>query len=310
MPERHIAMDLRQLRHFLKVADHLSFTRAAGDVGIAQPALSRSVSALEAELGVGLFDRHPRGVALTGAGHRFRPYAQDVLDSAERAGGSGRGIEGSVALGLPPSFGASIGPCLLTRLAAAHPRLRLRIVEAYSGHVQAMLIRGEIDLAVVNDAAGLDAAIAAEPLGEDCLYLVQPFRGAAPDILFADLAGQALLLPTPGHGLRILVDRAARVADIEFRSIAEVDSIAIVRELLLAGVGAAILPLSAVRREVEAGSFSASLIRDPEIRRKLVVARRSHRRTTPAVELVRDMLKQAGESLLAPPAAAGASAGA
>jgi DNA-binding transcriptional LysR family regulator len=78
-------MELRQLRYFVAVADELHFTKAATRLNVSRPAVSQGVAALEKSLGVRLFDRTPRSIALTPAGRALAPHARQVLDHADRA---------------------------------------------------------------------------------------------------------------------------------------------------------------------------------------------------------------------------------
>src|SRR5580693_8146061 len=97
-------VELRHLRYFVAIAEEGSFTRAAERLWVAQPGLSTQIRRLEAELGVKLFERHPRGIELTEAGHLFLGRARAALAAAEAAAATGRdletGVVGSLRLGI------------------------------------------------------------------------------------------------------------------------------------------------------------------------------------------------------------------
>jgi DNA-binding transcriptional LysR family regulator len=145
-------MELRHLRYFTTVAETLNFSQAARRLRIAQPPLSAQVRSLEAELGVALFDRGPRGVALTKAGRAFLPAALETLAAAQRATDAARdlaaGHTGTVRFGL-------ITPCATPEVAAAlkafhraFPLVRLRVRHEDVGTLHRLLAAEQIDVAL------------------------------------------------------------------------------------------------------------------------------------------------------------------
>ena len=118
-------MELRQLKYFLAIADNGSFSAAAERVFVAQSALSHQMAQLEGELGVGLFLRTRRGVALTDAGQRFYPHAVSILrqtDEAAQAARSGSGEpSGKVVFGIPHSVSQALALPLLRAVRQARP---------------------------------------------------------------------------------------------------------------------------------------------------------------------------------------------
>jgi len=148
-------VDLRQLRAFLAVADELHFGRAAAILHIAQPALSQQIRRTERDLGVDLFERTSRSVALTAAGRVLQGRARSLLRQAERdldevvrvgRGESGRLDVGFVVSALP------LGP--IERVQAfreRYPSVRVELTEGYTSRLLARIVRGELDLAIVRD---------------------------------------------------------------------------------------------------------------------------------------------------------------
>ncbi|MEZ5705347.1 MAG: LysR substrate-binding domain-containing protein [Burkholderiaceae bacterium] len=128
-------MDLKSLRYFVAVAELGHMTRAAERLGIQQPPLSLQIKGLERELGVVLFRRHPRGVALTEAGHQFQAEAERLLAEVDamrhRMTRVAQGEEGRLAIGLTSSAAAHrFVPDLLRAFRQAHPRVQLQLQEA------------------------------------------------------------------------------------------------------------------------------------------------------------------------------------
>ena len=143
-------MNIRQLHYFLQVAEQKSFTRAAAVLHVAQPALSRSVRALEADLGVALFERSERGVALTDAGHLLKRRAADLLAEfahvRDEVGARARELGGEFMFGMPPSMQHLATLPLLRAFRREHPGVLLRFTEGISVTLSEGLQAGRIDI--------------------------------------------------------------------------------------------------------------------------------------------------------------------
>jgi DNA-binding transcriptional LysR family regulator len=146
-------MELHHLRYFVAIADQLSFTRAAADLDLTQPSLSRQIRDLEQELGAPLFNREGRRISLTAAGAALLPCARASLAEAERGKRSVREVLGARAgpllLGASPQTAATVLAPLLGRYCQAHPGVEVRVVEESALALIAMLEDGRLDLAVV-----------------------------------------------------------------------------------------------------------------------------------------------------------------
>ena len=145
-------MELRHLRYFATVAETLNFSQAARRLHIAQPPLSAQIRTLEDELGVKLFERSSRGVALTQAGAAFLPKALEALSAAERAGNSARALASggrdALRLGvIPPALTAGVAARLLS-FHGAHAQVRLHAHQSDAATLQTMLEQGRIDAAI------------------------------------------------------------------------------------------------------------------------------------------------------------------
>jgi DNA-binding transcriptional LysR family regulator len=143
--------DLRRLRYFVAVAEELSFTRAAERLYMAQQPLSAAVQKLEVELGVRLFDRSPRQVALTSAGEALLPKARAAISAAEQAystaRNAARGVAGVLRIGVSPGAYGSAGP-VLRELATSHPDLEFEVRQDASGPLMTELRAHRLDLLV------------------------------------------------------------------------------------------------------------------------------------------------------------------
>jgi LysR family hydrogen peroxide-inducible transcriptional activator len=168
-------MDFDQLRYFLQVAQRQNFTRAAEDLAISQPALSRSIQKLEEELGQPVFERKTRSVALTDAGILLQSRAQQVLTILEdtRAEITDDGQSGRVRVGAIPTVAPYFLPQVLRQFSQEHPKATLIVQENTTDALLKNCRQGEIDLAIL--ALPLPAKyLDVEELFEEQLLLVLP----------------------------------------------------------------------------------------------------------------------------------------
>lgn len=256
-------MDLKQLEYFVRVAELGSFTRAAHQLQIAQPALSRQVRLLEVELRQNLLTRNGRGAVATEAGKLLLEHGRGILHQVERAkedlGRVRGGLSGRVAVGLPTSVARVLAVPLTREFRKKLPEATIAISEGLSVAMQEALVNGRLDIALLYNAMPTpDVELA--PLLEEALYLVKPVapptkpqrsmsttkRARLPNIALIDIAPQPLVIPTRPNAIRNLVE--TRLGDLGLRpTIAlEIDGVSAILELVADGAGCAVLPQSAV----------------------------------------------------------------
>jgi DNA-binding transcriptional LysR family regulator len=246
------ALSLRRLQVFLVVARHLHIGRAAEQLGIAQPAVSQQIGALEQALGVRLFHRRKRGIDLTHAGIAYRDACQSLLDrhhaDAEVARRTARGEAGRLAIGYVVSamFGDTL-PGLLRHVRDERPGLALELHEGSIGAVLRQLEEGRIDVALVR---------APLPLAPGWTHLAlrpQPLRLALPEghalaaqdkAQLSDLDGLPLIsYADPGdYGVMQVVSRLAQQAGFQLNVQWTSSSVTGVLGLVSAGLGSGIVP--------------------------------------------------------------------
>ena len=170
-------VELRHLEHFVAVAEEMHFGRAARRLHMAQSPLSQSIRRLEAELGVPLFERDRRRVALTAMGQAMLPGAREALAAARRAGQSAKlaasGQVGQVRIGFVGSAAFSLIPDLVRAVREAAPALRLHLHELPSAEQLAALRDGLLDLAIVRAQAS-SAGLQVEVLRQEALVAALP----------------------------------------------------------------------------------------------------------------------------------------
>lgn len=147
-------MDLRQLRYFIAVFEHSNFSRAAAEIPISQPTLTRSVQLLESELGVNLFRREARGVIPTSAGERFYHHANKILAACDRAEKdvrtAGDFLSGEIAIGVTALFAESVMERVVGEFLERHPRVKITVCQGLLRDLLSGLERGEFELALSN----------------------------------------------------------------------------------------------------------------------------------------------------------------
>ncbi|WP_215908963.1 LysR family transcriptional regulator [Phreatobacter stygius] len=260
-------MDLRQLRYFIAVAEEGHVTRAAERLGMQQPPLSQQIRAMEAEIGVVLFHRLPRGMQLTESGQALLGDARSIIAQLERALETARrvarGETGRVAVGFTSS--AAFHPFVLSAIRAfgeAAPDVSLLLEEGGTVELVEALRAERLDAAFVRAPAGEAAGIVIEPLLEEPMLAALPSqhhlargRGGRPrdSIALADLAGETFILyrrPT-GPGLYDAIIAACRAAGFSPRIGQEAPRMPSTLSLVAAGLGVSIIPASMRRLETE-----------------------------------------------------------
>lgn len=278
-----LAMNLRDLKYLVALADHRHFGRAAEASFVSQPTLSTQIRKLEDELGVALVERAPRRVMLTPIGHevadRARRVIAEVEQMAELARRSRDPEAGSVRLGLFPTLAPYLLPHVLPGVRTRFPRLELLLVEEKTDQLLQRLRDGRLDAGIL--ALPLhDDQLHAEPLFDEPFVLAVPRTHplAARRALRTDqLEGLDLLLLEEGHCLRDQALDVCHVAGAGERAGFRATSLETLRQMVAAGVGATLLPALAVQPPVPP-SPDIALIPfegDPPHRRIAMVWRRS-----------------------------------
>lgn len=239
-------MDLLQLRYFQAVARHQHMSRAAAELRVAQPALSRAIARLEAELGVPLFDRRGRRIQLNRFGAMFLARAGRALGELDQgqhelrdAAGLAQGTVAVAAETLRTLSG------LVAGFLADHPGVSFRLYQSPAPVMAAQLQAGEVDLGLASQPLPGPALAAAELLSEEVLLAVPPAHPLArrSRATVGELAGEPFVTTRPGYWQRALTDRLFADAVI----VCEGDEPYAIRGLISAGVGVGLMPAMARR---------------------------------------------------------------
>lgn len=281
-------MDLVQLRTLIHVAELGSLSKAADRMRIAQPALSRQIRLLEEDLGAKLFERHGRGMLITDVGRQVLNHALRIMDEIteirSEVSDVKTSLSGRVVIGMPPTVSDIISVPLVSAVHQSHPEIELRLVIAFTGYLLDWLQRGEIDLAVLYDPQPA-RSLRSTPLLLESLFLVGPADASLSlerTVPFARLVDYELLLPSPRHGLRALVEQCAKEAGITLRVGVEADSLSTLKDLVKSGHGATVLPLPPIHEDITAGNLTGAPLVEPTPARRLVLSVSSDSRVTRA----------------------------
>ncbi|CAM5603109.1 LysR family transcriptional regulator OS=Streptomyces aurantiogriseus OX=66870 GN=GCM10010251_27810 PE=3 SV=1 [Streptomyces aurantiogriseus] len=292
-------LDIKQLKAIVTVAEVGSVTRAAELLHLVQPAVTRQIRTLEQELGIPLFERTGQGMRPTEAGAIMVDRARRALNELERARAEVQPtpgvVTGIVTLGLLESTSDLLAEPLVTALARDRPGVELRLMTAYSGHLQQWLDDGDLDLTLLYN---LDStpSLNAHPLVRERLWAVAPrsagLRADRP-VPFTEAAKHPLVMPASGHALRRLIDAAAVRSEAAMDVVMQTNSMRVQKQLVQAGHGWTVLPGVGIADDVARGALSAAPLSEPDVWRSVVLATPRFGRTPPAVEVVaRELVRQ------------------
>lgn len=301
-------VEIRTLRYFLKVAELGSFSRAALDLRIAQPALSRQIQKLEEELDVQLLYRTGRGVSLTHAGEMLvesgRKLADQFDTSLRAVRASGGQMAGSAVIGLPPTVGRVLTIPLARQIKAQFPEIKLRIVEGFSGHLLEWLYSGRIDVGVLYAEPNVPVMVAEPLVVEDLMLIGRPdmlARALGGDsresVTMAEVARLPLIAPSTPHMLRLRIERTAAECGLTLDIVLEVDALFSLTESVRQGLGFTILPGCAAPRDIAEGVLAALRIDHAAMQQTLFVATASQRPAAVASRRLAQMVRESVYSL-------------
>ncbi|WP_424212136.1 LysR family transcriptional regulator [Streptomyces sp. BI20] len=286
-----------RLAWFAAAARHEHVTRAAHELGIPQSTLSRALVRLEQDLGVALFARRGRTVALTTAGHSFLAATEKALAEIGRAVDTVQQdtdrSTGKVAFGFLHTLGSETVPALIRAFRADHPGIRFALVQNYGEAMLERLRAGELDLCLtspVPDAPDLST----RRLDEQRLRLVVPEDhrlAGRKRIRLAEAAGETFVTLEPGYGLRRITDDLCAEAGFTPKVAFEGEEAETLRGLVAAGLGVALLPPPAVARP---GVVELTVTAPRAVREIGVAWLEGHPDTPPVAEFKKFLLSRRG----------------
>ena len=298
-------MNLRGLRYFAAVAHGRSFTEAASRLSVAQPAVSRQIQKLENELGVELLKRNRNGVELTGAGDfflkRVLPLLVELDQAKELLTRQSQAQVEDVVIGLTTGEGLAIAPTLIHRWAEMFPAAKLKIVEGLAPLIYSGLKDGSIDIGVAPEPLAFEG-IWTRPLFEEPLVLIASHNPTPPvakleSIDLRDIASilrLPLIAPSQPNPLRGNIEALARRYEVEANIAIELDSMAIIKDLVRRGTGYALTTYAHLANEIEHDTLRVIPIESPDFwRNSCLFGLRPKDASTPsdiAIDFLQDLI--------------------
>lgn len=287
--------DLRQLRHFVALAEHGHFARAAEAVHLSQPALSRSIQALESSLGCNLVDRHSRGISLTTHGQLVLEHAQRLLAGSQALKNAvsqlGNLQTGELHLGAGPYPAARLVPRAVGRMALRYPRVRVNLQIGNWLELRSSLLDDALELFVADSRELLgDPLLCIEPLQRHSGVLF--CRPGHPLLAHARLQMQALLdYPMAGTQLPLAVAQNLRALSGREQPLSiQCDNFMVLKALVADSDVLSMAPWDVVAEDIQAGRLARLPLADGVLTEQsayALISRAGHS-LSPAAEVIRE----------------------
>ena len=291
-------MNLNQLRVLEAVARTGSFSRAAAELSVTQPAVTVQIRKLEEHCGVPLFERVRGKGHLTHAGQTLYAYAQRIFalaDEAAQAIELSRGFKaGRLRLIAGRTPAASYLPSLVAEFRRRYPEIRLQLFVDTSQRAAEAILSLKDDLAVLGDEPS-DPHLVREPFREDRLVLIVPPRHAwtrRRTVSFQELTDQPFIQREPGSSTRALIEDRMATEGVTLRVTMELGSNEAIKRSVEMGDGVALISAALVELETKYRRLAIVRTREPEIVRSFFLTYHRDRRESP---LIRAMLEVARE---------------
>lgn len=299
-------MTVHQLRIFLTVARHRSYSRAAGELYLSQPAVSIQIRELEQAIGTPLFERAGRNILLTEAGEALLPYAQrvhELLDDARMVMEELQGLKrGRITLAAVSTAGAYVLPPILGAFRRAHPGVAISLEVSNRLTMRHRLLHNEVDLVIMGrPPEGIPHVV--EPfLSEELIVIASPGHplARARRIPVERLASEVLIQREVGSGTRLAAEEFFRQQKVDIHSSFELGDNSAVKEAVAAGLGIAILHRRAVQLDIALKRLVILDVRGFPLKRQWNLVHRKEKQLSQAALAFKTFLLTSAEAVLAP----------
>lgn len=288
-------VNLARLEYFRAVGRTQHVTQAALQLGLSQPALSRSISALEAEIGIPLFERRGRSLSLTPDGKVFLDYIERAFriieDGYEELVDRNAIGRGSVSIGFLRSLSHTFIPQLVSRFRAAHPDVQISFFQSNSHGLEDEMKRGRLDLIFVARIRDTGSFTWVE-LGSQEIHLVVPLThpiAKQETVSLAEVRDEPFISFRPGHAFRILADGVFTSAGLTPKIAFECDDGSYLMTLVAAGLGIALVPPDYITPD----GFKIVRLTSPHARRSIGIAWQNGRYLNKSAQAFLDLARTA-----------------
>jgi DNA-binding transcriptional LysR family regulator len=282
-------MDFDQLRTFLEVARHKSFSRAGEKLSLTQPAISAQIRSLETEVGAQLFDRSGGKVTFTAAGRLFEPFAEHCLDCNQHilmaVGEMQRTPRGEVSISANESTCLYVLPQVFSQFKQLYSRVGLNIIRAERSRTLEAVLNRDVDFGVVALPVK-DSRLNTEWIHKDELVLVAAPGHAlvrAGKLRIEDVVRHPLLLPKQGRQ-REQIDLLFSIRELKPNIGMELDSSELLKRFVAAGMGIGFAPRSTVAADEEANVLKILPIEGVRLVRELALVFRKDKSLSRAAQ--------------------------
>jgi len=282
-------MDTRQLAAFCAVVERASFSQAAEQLGVTQPAVSLQIRSLEKRLGVQLLDRSGRRVEPTDAGRRLYRSALRLLAQEEQLlaelGEEAEGeLTGRLELGASTGPGGTVLPVVLCEFQQRHPEVHVALTVSDTQRIVEQVSRRELELGVVG-AARRQRGVVFETFFRDEVVLAVPkgHRFADRVVTIDELRAEPMILMQEGAGVRQVIDEELRAAGVRLRDLdvpLELGLQESARSAVLGGFGITFISRSAIEADVAAGTLAIGRVEGLDPSRDIQLVRSAGRAET------------------------------
>lgn len=291
-------MEIRQLKSFQSVATHLSFNRAAEQLNYAQSSISAQIQTLEDELGVKLFDRLGRRIQRTEAGERLLRYSNKIIELAAEAKadvGETKGLQGTLTVRIPDSFGVHRLPLIISQFLTRFPRAHLKFNTCAHEGLERDLRKGITDLAFLYAESVQAKDLEAEALTFESLCLVgHPGHPLVKRerVATRDIAGEIIVLSNVDCSYRRILEQTLEQENVKAGTLLEFNSVAAVKACVRKGIGISLLPKIAVSRDLAEGTLALLPWEEENIEVALLMIRYRERWISPTLKAFMDVVRE------------------